>query len=98
MEKLLGLIGLAKRAGKVVGGEFAVSAAVKDGSAKLVIIADDASDNTKKSMKNSCKYYNVKYVEFSDIYSLGRYTGSDARALVAITDSGFAKAISEKID
>lgn len=98
MDKILGLIGLAKRAGKVLGGEFAVSAAVKDKSAKLVIIATDASDNTKKSMKNSCEYYKVKYIEFSDADSLGRYTGSNLRALIAITDSGFAKAIEEKIN
>ena len=97
MEKILGLIGLAKRAGKVLGGDFAVSGAVKDKTVKLVIIAENASDNTKKKIKNSCEYYGVEFIEFSDAEMLGRYTGSDIRAVIGITDSGLAKAISDKV-
>ena len=97
MERILGMIGLAKRAGCVVGGDFAVTSAVKDKKAKLVIIAENASSNTKKKIENSCEQYGVDYVEFSDTYSLGRYTSSDVRATIAITDTNFAEAIVAKI-
>ena len=49
------MIGLAKRAGCVVGGDFAVSSAVKDKKAKLVIIAENASSNTKKKIEKCSK-------------------------------------------
>ena len=46
--KILSLVGLAMKAGKVVSGEFSTEKAVKEGKASLVIVAEDASDNTKK--------------------------------------------------
>ena len=44
------MIGLAARAGKIGSGEFAVEKAVKGRKACLVIIAEDASANTKKKV------------------------------------------------
>ena len=55
--KFLGMLGLAKRAGKVQTGEDICSKAVKSGVSKLIIVACDASDNTKKSITDSCKFY-----------------------------------------
>ena len=48
--KFLGMLGLAKRAGKVQTGEDICSKAVKSGVSKLIIVACDASDYTKKSI------------------------------------------------
>ncbi len=36
------------KAGKVASGEFSTEKAVKTGKARLVIVADEASANTKK--------------------------------------------------
>ena len=47
-KKIFSLIGLATRARKTVSGEFATEKAVKSFKACLVIVAEDASDNTKK--------------------------------------------------
>ena len=58
-DKALGLIGIATKARKVVSGEFMTESAVKSGSAMLVILADDASDNTKKKFSNMCEFYEV---------------------------------------
>ena len=50
LNKQLSLLGLAMKAGKVVSGEFAVEKYVKEGkSTSLVLVAEDASKNTKKS-------------------------------------------------
>ena len=57
------MLGLAKRAGKVQTGEDICSKAVKSGVSKLIIVACDASDNTKKSITDSCKFYKTKFVE-----------------------------------
>ena len=51
-DRVLNLIGLAQKAGKVVSGEFMTEKAVKTGEAALVILAEDASENTQKKFRN----------------------------------------------
>ena len=97
MEKILGMIGLAKRARALCGGGFLSEDAIKTGKAKLVILACDASDRSKKNIINSCEYYKVPYVEFSNMQSLGKVTGGGEKSVVTITDFNFAKALKEKI-
>lgn len=97
MEKILGMIGLAKRARALCGGGYLTSETIKAGKAKLVIVACDASDRSKKDIINSCEYYKVPYVEFSDMQSLGKITGGGEKSVLAITDQNFAKALKEKI-
>lgn len=96
--RFLGMVGLAKRAGKIVSGGEKCSEAVKSGQSKLIIVAEDAADNTKKSMSDSCKFYGVKYVEAADKAALGKYTGADGRAVVSVNDDNFAKAILDKLN
>ena len=97
-DKILSMIGMAKRAGRVLAGEFVCGRAIKNKSARLIIIADDASCNTKKSIRNSCAYYKIPYIEFSRKEELGKYTGSDSRAVISINDDNFAKAILDKFN
>ena len=47
-KKILNLLGLATKAGKIASGEFAAEKAVKSGKAHLVIVSEEASDNTRK--------------------------------------------------
>ena len=54
MNNRLSLLGLAARAGKVVSGEFAVEKSVKSGKTFLVLVAEDASANTKKNFSDMC--------------------------------------------
>ena len=93
MDKVYGLIGLAKRAGRIACGEFLTTGAIKENSAQLVILASDASFNTKKKITDSCKFYNVCLVEYGTKDEHGRYTGGADRAVVTIKDKGFADAI-----
>jgi len=92
----LQMIGLAKKAGKVVTGEFLCEKAIKEGESALVIIASDISQNGKKSITDSCKHYKVQYIEYSDKEQLGRITGGGERAVVSVSDNGFAEAILKK--
>lgn len=97
-KKILAYLGLAQKAGRLKSGEFSVEKAIKDGSAKLVIISEDASDNTVKKMTDMCVYRNLPYYRFSDRESLGKATGKSIRVTAAITDDGFAKAVSSCFD
>ena len=53
--RVLSLIGLATKAGKTVSGEFSTEKSVKTGKGLLVIVAEDASENTKKKFRNIYK-------------------------------------------
>lgn len=96
--KALSMLGLATKAGKTLTGEFSTEKAVKEGKACIVLVAADASDNTKKKFRNMCNYYQVTMKVFSDKASLGNACGKEFRATLAVTDNGFAKAIEKHID
>lgn len=93
MNRFFGLLGLAKRAGKVICGESAVKNAVRYAKAQLVIIAEDASANTSKSITDSCKYYSVPYYIYSTKDELGHAVGHEFHACVALSDKGFSDSI-----
>ena len=96
-QKALSMIGLATKAGKLVSGEFSVEAAVRKGKAQMIIIAEDASANTKKSFQDMSTYYRVPLYIFGTKESLGRYTGKGIRTSIAILDPGFSATIRKLI-
>lgn len=96
MDSVLGMIGMAKRAGKVVTGAEICEAAIKKGKSKLIIIAGDISENGRKAITDACKYYHVKYIEYADKSQLGKITGTQERAVVSVNDKGFAQTVLKK--
>ena len=94
--KIFGYLGLAARGRKLVSGEFMTEKAVKEGSARLVILAEDASDNTKKMFGNMCEFYQVPLYTMSNKELLGHAIGKQIRASLAVTDDGLAKAIKKQ--
>ena len=96
--KALSLIGLASKARKVSSGEFSVEKAIKSFNAFLVIIAEDASDNTKKKFSDMCSYYETPIIFYSSKEEIGHCIGKEYRASLAILDENFAAGIMEKID
>ena len=97
-DKVLSLIGLATKAGKTASGEFLTEREVKSGKAALVIVAGDASENTKKKFRNMCDYYKVPIYFYEDKDTLGHAMGKQFRASLAVLDEGFAKGIRKHLD
>ena len=95
--KIFGLLGLATKAGKVQSGEFSTEKAVKSGRAFLVIVSEDASDNTKKMFRNMCTYYKVPYFEFGGREELGAAMGKQMRVSLAVLDEGFSNALRKQM-
>ena len=96
--KVLSMLGLAMRGRNLVSGEFQTEDAVKTGKAMLVIIAEDASENTKKLFHNKCSYYEVPVYEFGTKEALGRSIGKDFRSSVGVCDAGLADAIIKQLE
>lgn len=91
--RVFGLLGLAAKAGKVQSGEFSTEKSVKSGRAYLVIVSEEASENTKKKFRNMCTYYEVPLYILSDKEALGHAMGKEFRASLAVQDANFAQAI-----
>ncbi len=96
--KLTQILGLCQRAGKLASGETGCLNAIRDSSAELIILAENASDNTKKRFSDSASFYNKKLVVVGDKFELGRAIGKDDRAVLCVIDSVFAKKIVEMIE
>ena len=90
MNKYFQLLGLAMKAGKVHTGEKALES-VKSGEAKLVLLASDASERTKKKVKNKCTFYHVNVVSVDDSIRLSHSIGKTNCMIIAICDEGFAE-------
>ena len=83
-------LGLAQKAGKIASGDFAVKSALKGGEVKLLIIASDASDNSKKDIYYLAGLYSVKTIEILDREQLGMAIGKAKRTAIAVLDANFA--------
>ena len=97
-EKIYSFLGLATSAGKIVSGDDSTLADLKKGKVNLVIVADDASDNTKKLYKDKSSYRSIPYVYFSTKLQLGLAIGKAPRAVIGIKDKNFADKISELME
>ena len=89
-EKALSLLGLAYRGRNLTSGEDKVLDAIRSGKAKLVIVAKDASDGTRKLFNDKCTYYGVDIKIWGTKASIGHAIGKETRASIAVTESGFA--------
>lgn len=97
MDRILSMVGMAMKAGKIVSGEFSTEKAVKSGKAFLVIVSEAASENTKKMFRNMCTYYEVPMYTYGSKEDLGHSMGKEFRASLAVTEEGFAKSIEKRL-
>ena len=96
--RLVGMIGFAMRAGKVVIGTDLVCASMsKSGTkrARLVLLTSTASEATKKKIRCTCEFYGVELREIDiDGDRLGQMLGKTfSPAVIAISDDRFAEEI-----
>ena len=97
-DKVLSMLGLAAKAGAIASGEFSTEKSVKEGKAFLVIVAKDASDNTKKHFRDMTTFYEVPMYEYADKEMLGHAIGKEFRASLAVNSENFATNIKGKIE
>lgn len=97
MDKVMSTLSLAAKAGKIQSGGFMAEKSILQGTACLVIIAEDAAKNTSKKFKDSCEFYNVPYYVYGKSEDLGHYIGKEFRKVLVVTDPGFAKSIEDKL-
>lgn len=97
-DQALNLLSIAAKAGKIASGGFLCEKALQDGSARLVLIAEDASANTCKRFQDKCTYYDVPFKVIGNKDLLGHRIGKEFRTVVAVTDEGLANQIAKKLE
>ncbi len=96
--KIMSMISLAKKAGVVKTGDFAVSYSIQNEKAKLVIVAKNAGENTIKKFANKGDYYGIEIRSYGEKELYSWALGKDNIALLAIEDTNFASKLIELID
>ncbi len=96
-DKLLSILGLSRRAGKVTMGADPVTDSIYGGKAMLVIMTSDFSKNSMKNILKACHQCNVKNFVINRTKNelssaLGKFC-----AVLSITDKGFSNKIQELI-
>ncbi|KRN88625.1 YlxQ-related RNA-binding protein [Ligilactobacillus ceti] len=89
-QKVLNLLGLAKRAGKLVTGEELVLKQIRNGQARLVLLASDCGMSTMKKISNKCDSYAVNIITEFTKQELSIAIGQ-SRTVIAVNDAGFSK-------
>ena len=100
-DKILRFIGLAMRAGKVVSGFDATVSAMRAGQCRLLILSKDISANTLNKLMDrasECDDDQLTAYSFATARQLGDAIGRPDRAVLAITDQGFATKLAQMIE
>ena len=94
---VLGLIGLAKKAGYVASGTEGVRGLVRSGRARIVLLACDCSQNARKRVTDCCRNYGAPLSNTKlTMTDLGSAIGSAPCSAIAVSDKGLASAIKDK--
>lgn len=96
-QKTLNLLGLAQRAGKLATGFDAVKLALNKNQVKLIFIGSDVSQNTKVKLAFLLRKKKIETIEIFSSQEITQALGKE-RKLVAVTDSGFSKAIKKNLN
>ena len=97
-ERLLGYLGLATKAGKLVTGYNTCLDMIPRGKLKLIILADDVGENTKKKFEQKCSSYGIEIREGIDADRMSKACGKREKGIFGITDKGFAKSLMTLLD
>ena len=96
-KNILGLIGLATRAGGIAFGADSVESEIKQKKVKLIILAEDASDRTKDKFKELGEKYKVPTIVVSTIEELSKTIGKKNKAIIGIKNINLANEIQKRI-
>jgi len=98
MNNIYSFLGLARKAGKLISGSENCEKAVRNGTARLVVLTEDASGNTRKRFDDLCISREVVLRVFGMKKDLGHAIGKGDTAVVCITGNGFSDKIIEMLD
>ena len=99
MDKALNYLALARKAGFAELGEEPVGMAAREGHARLLLVASDASDHTWRRAKSFVAGTRQQLIRLPNTKDeMGLAIGRTSLAIAAITDAGLALSLVKTLD
>lgn len=92
-ERVRQMLHLARRARAIVGGDRAVRLAVRKRHAKLILVAEDAAERTKRNFLFYARQAGVPAIVCGRKNELGLVQNRSSCAVIAVVDENFARGI-----
>ncbi|MBS4536007.1 ribosomal L7Ae/L30e/S12e/Gadd45 family protein [Clostridium sp. D2Q-14] len=97
MNDLISFLGIGKKANIVKAGEYKTEESIKSKKCNLIILAEDASDNTKKKFNKLAKTNNIEFLVYGNKETLGKALGRHYISIIAVCDKKFSDTLKIKI-
>lgn len=96
--KVLTLLGFAAKSGNLSYGFSASKEAISRKKSRLILIASDISEKSKKEIIFTANQSNISFLTLddTDIFELSNAVGHKC-GIISVNENGFAKAIKEEI-
>jgi len=95
--EVLGMLGLAKRAGMIAAGTDRTRRALRAGEARLVLVAGDASAVQLRKIDGLIRRDAIPRAVIGDRISLGAAVGEAPLSAVAVTNARFAEQMLQRL-
>lgn len=97
--KFLQFLGIVKKAGKIAEGYNKCEEVIKSGTAKLIILSDDASDNTRNKFENYSIRYDIPIIKNGFLSEdLGKILGREKIKVLCIIDYKMSSKLISMLD
>ena len=97
-EKLLGFLGLSKKAGKLVFGFDMTEEAMRKGNAKAVLLSADCSERTARNVKRIAEETGTEVLILPLTMDEIGYAVAKRVGVLSVCDSGFSKKFKELLE
>ncbi|MCG8485269.1 MAG: ribosomal L7Ae/L30e/S12e/Gadd45 family protein [Clostridia bacterium] len=96
-DKVYRYLGLAKRSGNLISGYNTCLHYMGKKKVKLIIISEDAAENTKSKLIQQAARNNIEYMVWGLKDKLSHSVGANNRSVFGITDDNFARVVALEI-
>jgi len=93
----MALLGMARRAGALAYGTGSARRALKEGRARLILFAQDASETQREKVMKLLRHGRTPRATLGTREALGAAVGSAPVSAVAVTDREFAKELMARL-
>lgn len=97
MNNIYSFLGIGQKANVVKAGEYKTEESIKFKKCKLIILSEDASDNTKKKFRRLSSNNDIEVIMYGKKESLGNALGKNYISVIGICDKKFSDTLKEKI-
>ena len=97
-KKVISYLGFAKKSGNLVSGVNTCAFAMAKRKVKLMILAEDISENSEKKIMKEIRKYGVPFVKYGNSDELSHAVGTSGRSVFAVCDDNFSKVILNEIN